>query len=124
MGTKSCPLWSDIKMLHQRELAEAAAQAKEEMEKDKVILENDPTKGIVMPTMLPVSEEVVRTRLFNRWMEVMVRVEAITNLEVKAKVRIMLERVRKDIAGGKVIKLEEKVNRELDEAIVAMNGLI
>ena len=53
-------------MLHQRELAEAAAQAKEEMEKDKVILENDPTKGIVMPTMLPVSEEVVRTRLFNR----------------------------------------------------------
>ena len=54
----------------------------------------------------------------------MVRAEAVTNPEVKDKVRIMLERVRKDIARGKVIKLEEKVNRELDEAIVAMNGLI
>jgi len=48
-ATKTCPLWTDNKRLHEQEIANAAAKAKEELAKSNVILKHDPTKGIAAP---------------------------------------------------------------------------
>ena len=48
--TRSCPLWTDNKKLHEQEVAEAAAKAKEELKKKNIHLKHDPTAGVAMPT--------------------------------------------------------------------------
>ena len=48
--TRSCPLWTDNKKLHEQEVAEAAAKAKEELKKKNLTLKNDPTAGVTGPT--------------------------------------------------------------------------
>ena len=47
--TKTCPLWTDNKRLHEQEIANAAAKAKEELAKQNLTLKHDPTKDIAMP---------------------------------------------------------------------------
>ena len=47
--TRSCPLWTDNKKLHEKEVAEAAAKAKEELKKKNLTLKNDPTAGVAIP---------------------------------------------------------------------------
>jgi len=48
-ATKTCPLWTDNKRLHEQEIANAAAKAKEELAKSNLTLKHDPTKGIAVP---------------------------------------------------------------------------
>jgi hypothetical protein len=50
-ASKTCPLWTDNKRLHEQEVANAAAKAKEEMaaQNPHLTLKHDPTKGIAMP---------------------------------------------------------------------------
>ena len=50
----SCPLYSDSKILHEQEVAVAAAKAREELAKNNLKLMNDPTKGIAPPAPEPV----------------------------------------------------------------------
>ena len=71
---KTCPLWSDNKILHQMEVVKAAEQAKQQLTEDNVTLSIDPTRDIVMPADLPASEYEVRDRLFNRWLDVNIMV--------------------------------------------------
>ena len=49
--TRPCPLWTkDIKKLHEKEVAEAVAKAKEEMKnKKKLTVKNDPTPAVADP---------------------------------------------------------------------------
>ena len=47
--TRSCPLWTDNKRLHEQEVADAAAKAKEELKKKNLTLKNDPTAGVAIP---------------------------------------------------------------------------
>ena len=50
-ATKTCPLWTDNKRLHEQEVANAAAKAKEELQAQNpnLKLKHDPTKDIRMP---------------------------------------------------------------------------
>ena len=50
-ATKTCPLWTDNIRLHEQEIANAAAKAKEEMaaKNPHLTLKHDPTKGIALP---------------------------------------------------------------------------
>jgi len=48
-ATKTCPLWTDNQRLHEQEIANAAAKAKEELAKSNLTLKHDPTKGIAAP---------------------------------------------------------------------------
>ena len=47
--TRTCPLWTDTKKLHEEEVAKAAAKAKEELKKKNIQLKHDPTAGAAMP---------------------------------------------------------------------------
>eukprot|EP00092_Neocalanus_flemingeri_P005268 GFUD01005667.1.p1 GENE.GFUD01005667.1~~GFUD01005667.1.p1 ORF type:complete len:929 (+),score=262.59 GFUD01005667.1:112-2898(+) len=113
--TKTCPLFSDNKMLHQREIARAAKQAKQELENDDVTLANDPTRDIDMTNELPISEDEVRDRLFRRWVEVTTRVEEVTNPVVKARLQGVLEVIRQDIGSRQVVKMEDNISRQLEQ---------
>ena len=56
--TKTCPLWTDNKRLHEQEVANAAAKAKEELaaQNPNLKLKHDPTKGIKIPAQ-PVNHQ-------------------------------------------------------------------
>ena len=116
-ATKTCPLWSDNAMLHKMEVARAAEKAKQELSKDGVTLSIDPTQGIVMPVNLPVSEEEVRGRLFNRWVEVTTRVERMYNNIEKARLAHHLENIRGMIAGHQVVQLEDQIRMDLESVL-------
>ena len=49
---RTCPLWSDNKAIHEEELAKAAEEARQKLEKDKITLDIDPLKGIAKPAAL------------------------------------------------------------------------
>ena len=53
-ATKTCPLWTDNKRLHEQEIAQAAAAAKKELaaQNPNLTLKHDPTKGIAAPQAL------------------------------------------------------------------------
>ena len=116
-ATKTCPLWSDNDMLHKMEVARAAEKAKQELSKDGVTLSIDPTQGIVMPVNLPVSEDEVRGRLFNRWVEVTTRVERMFNNIEKARLAYHLENIRGMIAGHQVVQLEDQIRMDLESVL-------
>jgi len=113
-ATKTCPLWSDNAMLHKLEVARAAEQAKQELSKDGVTMSSDPTQGIVTPDTLPVSEEEVRGRLFNRWLEVTARVQRMINGVEKVRLEHLLDTARGKIAGQQVRQLEDQIRVDLD----------
>jgi len=48
-ASRTCPLWTDNKKLHEQEIANAAAKAKEDLAKQNLTLKHDPTKAIVIP---------------------------------------------------------------------------
>ena len=56
--TKTCPLWTDNKRLHEQEVANAAAKAKEELaaQNPNLKLKHDPTKDIRIPAQ-PVNHQ-------------------------------------------------------------------
>jgi len=112
--TKTCPLWSDNKHLHQMELAKAAEQAKLQLTEGNVTLSNDPTKDIVMPADMPASEFEVRDRLFNRWMELHTRVMRLTDIPKRGMLLPLMENIRRLIAGQQVVALEGQITRELE----------
>ena len=43
---RTCPLWTESKKLHEQEVAEAAAKAKEELRRKNIQLVHDPTAGL------------------------------------------------------------------------------
>ena len=45
-ATKTCPLWSDNKAIHEEALAKAAEEAREKLMQDNITLDIDPLKGI------------------------------------------------------------------------------
>lgn len=47
--SRTCPLWTDNKKLHEQEVAKAAAKAKEDLKKKNIQLKHDPTAGVAMP---------------------------------------------------------------------------
>ena len=104
-------------MLHKMEVARAAEMAMEELSQDGVTLSIDPTKGIVMPVNLPVSEEEVRGRLFNRWVEVHTRVERMFNKIEKERLAHHLENIRGRIAGHQVVQLEDQIRLDLESVL-------
>ena len=63
---RTCPLWSDNKAIHEEELAKAAEEARQKLEKDKITLDIDPLKGIAKPAAQQ-SKEQIREKLFQRW---------------------------------------------------------
>ena len=111
---KTCPLWSDNKMLHQMEVAKATELAREGLAKDNMVLSNDPTKDIVAVVNMVESEDLVRNRLFTRWLEVNTRLEEIKNVWHKERLGKMHETTREQIAGNEVVHLKNLINMSLE----------
>ena len=59
-NTRTCPLWTDNKKLHEQEVANAAAKAKEELQKKNIQLKHDPTAGVALPAGGKVKDKVVK----------------------------------------------------------------
>jgi len=113
-ATKTCPLFSDIKKIHQMELAKVAKEAKQELEEANITLSVDPTKDVKMFEDIQETEDVVRENLFKRWLEVCTRVEAGQNNLVKANLRNLLEVVREAIGSNNVKQQENMIRQQLD----------
>ena len=72
-ATKTCPLWSDNKAIHEEALAKAAEEAREKLKQENVVLDIDPLKGIAKPAAKQTKEEVLQglfKKLFNMKAEV------------------------------------------------------
>ena len=65
-ATRTCPLWSDNKAIHEEELANAAEEARQMLKQDNVTLDIDPLKGIARPASKQTKEEI-REGLFQKW---------------------------------------------------------
>ena len=64
--TRTCPLWSDNKAIHEEALAKAAEEAREKLKQENVTLDIDPLKGIAKPAAKQTKEEV-KEGLFKKW---------------------------------------------------------
>ena len=113
-AVKTCPLWSDNKLLHQMEVAKAAELARQDLAKENVVLSNDPTKDTVAVVNLPESEDQVRDRLFTRWIEVNARVGEISNIWHRERLAKMHETTREQIAGKQVVQLTNLINASME----------
>ena len=60
------------------------------------------------------SEDLVRNRLFTRWLEVIARVEEIENVLHKERLVKMLETTRESIAGNRVVQFKNLINMSLE----------
>ena len=96
------------------ELAKVAKEAKQELEEANITLSVDPTKDVKMLDDIEESEDVVRERLFKRWLEVCTRVEAEQNSLVKTNLRNLLEVVREAIGNNDVMQQENMIRQQLD----------
>ena len=65
-ATRTCPLWSDNKAIHEEALAKAAEEAREKLKQENVTLDIDPLKGIAKPAAKQTKEEV-KQGLFQEW---------------------------------------------------------
>ena len=65
-ATRTCPLWSDNKAIHEEALAKAAEEAREKLKQDNITLDIDPLKGIAKPAAKQTKEEV-KQGLFTKW---------------------------------------------------------
>ena len=65
-ATRTCPLWSDNKAIHEEALAKAAEEAREKLKEENVTLDIDPLKGIAKPAAKQTKEEV-KEGLFKKW---------------------------------------------------------
>ena len=65
-ATRTCPLWSDNKAIHEEALAKAAEEAREKLKQDNITLDIDPLKGIAKPAAKQTNEEV-KQGLFTKW---------------------------------------------------------
>ena len=65
-ATRTCPLWSDNKAIHEEALAKAAEEAREKLKQDNITLDIDPLKGIAKPAAKQTNEEV-KQGLFIKW---------------------------------------------------------
>ena len=65
-ATRTCPLWSDNKAIHEEALAKAAEEAREKLKQENVILDIDPLKGIAKPAAKQTKEEL-KQGLFQKW---------------------------------------------------------
>ena len=113
-ATKTCPLFSDNKKIHQLELSKVAKEAKQELEKANLTLSIDPTKDVMMLDDVQESDDEVRGKLFNVWIEVTARVEIVQNKLTKTNLQNLLEAVRVKIGGNDVKWLEKVILHELD----------
>ena len=48
-ATRTCPLWSDNKAIHEEAIAKAAEEAREKLKQENVTLDIDPLQGIAKP---------------------------------------------------------------------------
>ena len=65
-ATRTCPLWSDNKAIHEEAVAKAAEEAREKLKQENVTLVIDPLKGIAKPAAKQTKEEV-KQGLFQKW---------------------------------------------------------
>ena len=91
-ATKTCPLWSDNKALHARELAAAAEAARERLAKDQLTLDIDPLKDIARPAA-PQTEDEARAELFTSWVAVNAEVQRLPSINHRAYLDKKLEGV-------------------------------
>ena len=64
--TRTCPLWSDNKAIHEEEVAKAAEEARQRLKQENITLDLDPLKGIAKPAAKQTKEQI-REGLFKRW---------------------------------------------------------
>jgi len=113
-ANKTCPLFSDNKKIHQIELSKVAKEAKEELEKANVTLSVDPTKDVMILDDVQESDDEVRGKLFNVWVEVTTKVGTVQNKLMKTNLQNLLEAVRVKIGGNDVKRLEKEIYQELE----------
>ena len=64
--TRTCPLRSDAKVIHEEAVAKAAEEAREKLKQENVTLDIDPLKGIAKPAAKQTKEEL-KQGLFQKW---------------------------------------------------------
>ena len=80
-ATRTCPLWSDNKAIHEEAVAKAAEEAREKLKQDNVTLVIDPLKGIGKPAAKQTKEEV-KQGLFQKWYVIKAEVKIQINEDI------------------------------------------
>ena len=73
-ATRTCPLWSDNKAIHEEAIAKAAEEAREKLKQENVTLDIDPLQGIAKPAAKQTKEEV-KQGLFHKWYNIKAEVK-------------------------------------------------
>ena len=84
--TRTCPLWSDNKAIHEEEVAKTAEEARQKLKQENITLDFDPLKGIAKPAAKQTKEQM-REGLFQTWYSL----KAEVGLECSVLVQILFE---------------------------------
>ena len=111
-ATKTCPLWSDNKALHARELAAAAEAARERLAKDQLTLDIDPLKDIARPAA-PQTDDEARAELFTSWVAVNAEVQRLPSINHRAYLDKKLEAVLTKMNKAGIVEREDNIVEQI-----------